>query len=122
MNPGMRILPLPNANGLGGRFSGWRSGKFLVLKKGNYPSRRMNHKVANGMKIWKGNGNTTTLSFCLKGLDILHKERRGDLKTMVMELFDGIPFYKSGPANKQYINHSFKLNNRFDINNVVTSF
>ena len=27
----------------------------------------MDHKLANGMKIWKRNGNTTTLLFSLKG-------------------------------------------------------
>jgi hypothetical protein len=41
---------------------------------GNYPSRRINHKLA--MKMWKGNGNTTTLLFSQKGLEILHEERR----------------------------------------------
>jgi hypothetical protein len=30
---------------------------------GNYPWRRMNHKLANSMKMWKGNGNTTTKYF-----------------------------------------------------------
>jgi hypothetical protein len=34
---------------------------------GNYPLRQMNHKLANGMKIWKGNVNTITLIFSLKG-------------------------------------------------------
>ena len=37
------------------------------------------------MKTWKGNGNTTTLLFSLKGLEILHQERRGQVKTIVME-------------------------------------
>ena len=38
MNPGMRISPLPIANGLpGGRMSGQRSGELLVLRMGNYP-------------------------------------------------------------------------------------
>ena len=45
-----------------------------------------------------------TLLFSLKGLEILHQERRGQMKTMVMEHFKGILFYKSGPANKQHIN------------------
>jgi hypothetical protein len=65
----------------------------------------MNHKLANGMKTWKGNGNTTTLLFSLKGLDILHQERRGQAKTMVMEHFNGILFHKSEPAKKQHTNH-----------------
>jgi hypothetical protein len=35
---------------------------------------RMNHKLANGMKMWKRNGNITILSFSLKGLKIAHKK------------------------------------------------
>jgi hypothetical protein len=45
---------------------------------GNYPGRRMNHKLANGMNMWRGNGNTTTL-FSLKGLEILHQERSNEI-------------------------------------------
>ena len=38
MNLGLRILLLPRANGLlGGRMRGYRSGKILLLRKGNYP-------------------------------------------------------------------------------------
>ena len=37
----------------------------------------MNHMLANGMKIWKGKWNTTTLLSSLKGLEILHQEGRG---------------------------------------------
>jgi hypothetical protein len=73
---------------------------------GNYPRRRMNHKLFNGKKMWKGNGNTTTLLFSPKRLVILHQERREQLKTMVMEHFNGILFHKSGPANKQHTNQS----------------
>jgi hypothetical protein len=58
--------------------------------------------LANGMKIWEGNGNTTTLVFSLKGLE----ERRGQVKTIVMEHFNGIVFHKSGPADKQHTNES----------------
>jgi hypothetical protein len=42
----------------------------------NYPSRPMNQMLTNGIKTWKGNGNTITLYFSLKGLEILHQERR----------------------------------------------
>ena len=56
----------------------------------------MNQKLANGMMMWKGNGNTTT-SFSLKGLEILYQERRGIL------------FRKSEPANKQYTNQSIHI-------------
>ena len=52
--------------------------------------------------MWKGNGNATSLLFSLKGLGTLHQERRGQVKTIVMENFNCILLYKSGPAN----NHS----------------
>ena len=64
----------------------------------------MNHKLTNGMKMWKGNGNTTTLLFFLKRLKIVHQEGRGQVKTKVMEHFIGILFHKSGSANKQHTN------------------
>jgi hypothetical protein len=64
----------------------------------------MNHKLANDMKMWKENKNTTTLLFSMKGLEILHQERRGQVKTIVMEHFNGILFQKSGPGNKQHTN------------------
>ena len=62
----------------------------------------------NGMKIWKGMGSTTTLLFFLKGLDILHQERRGKEKTIVLEHFNGILFHKSRHANKQHTNHHYQ--------------
>ena len=68
------------------------------------PFNRMNHKLANDMKMWKGNENATTLLFSLKRLEIVHQERRGQVKTMVMEHFNGILFHKSEPANKQHTN------------------
>ena len=58
----------------------------------------MNHMLANGMKMWKENGNTTTLLFSLKGIEILHKERIWQVKNIVMEPFNNIIFHKSGPA------------------------
>jgi hypothetical protein len=64
----------------------------------------VNHKLANGMKMWKGNWNSTTLLFSLKRLEIVHQERRGQVKTIVMEHFNGILFHKSGPADKQHAN------------------
>ena len=60
--------------------------------------------LSQDMKMWKGNCNTTT-SFSLKGLEILHQERRGQMKTIVMEHFNGILFHKSGLAYKQHTNH-----------------
>ena len=44
--------------------------------------------------------------FSLKRLEILHQERRGQVKIIVMQLFNGILFHKSGPANKHHTNHS----------------
>ena len=46
----------------------------------------MNHKLTNGMKMWKGNGNrpTATLLSSLKGFEILHQERRGQVNIIVM--------------------------------------
>ena len=62
---------------------------------GNYP-RKMSHKLAKDMEMWKENGNTTTLLFSLKGLDILHEERRGQVKTIVMDLLtSNIPINQS---------------------------
>ena len=66
----------------------------------------MSHKLANGMKRWKGNLNTTTLLFSLKGLEILNEERRGQVKTIVMEHFNSILFCISGPANQELTNQS----------------
>ena len=92
MNPGIRILPLPSANGLSeggwaGRDQGnyWTLGWETILEGGE-------PQLANGMKMWKRNGNTTTL-FSLKGLEIVHQEGRGQVKTMVMEHFNGILFH-----------------------------
>ena len=42
--------------------------------------------------------------FSQKGLEIVHQERRGQVKNIVMEHFNGILFQKSGPANKQHTN------------------
>jgi hypothetical protein len=57
------------------------------------------------MRMWKENeNNTTLLLFSLKVLEILHQERRGQVKSVVKEQFNSILFYKTGPANKQHIN------------------
>ena len=96
-NSGIRILPLLSANGLlGRRMSGQRSGQLLFIRMGDYPLKRMNHEQANGMKKETG--------ILPKGLEILHQERRGQMKTIIMEHFNGILFHKSGPANKQHTN------------------
>jgi hypothetical protein len=47
--------------------------------------------------MWKGSGNINTLLFSLKGLEILHQERRGQVN-------------KSGPANKQHTYQSITFN------------
>jgi hypothetical protein len=51
--------------------------------------------------MWKGNGNTTTLLFYLKELEIVPQERRGQLNTTMMKRFNSILFHKSRPAIKQ---------------------
>jgi hypothetical protein len=109
-NSGIRILPLLSANGiLGGKIRGYRLEQFLIFRIENYPWRRMNHKLANGMKIWNANGNTTTLLFSPKGLEILHQERRWLVDTLLMEHFESILSHKSGPINKQHTNQSHYL-------------
>ena len=57
----------------------------------NYPWRRINHKLLNCTKVWKGNGDTST--FSLKGLEILHQEWRWQVKSIFLQ--------KPGPANKK---------------------
>jgi hypothetical protein len=57
----------------------------------------------------------------LKGLEILHQERRGQLKTIVMDHFNGILFHKSGPANKQHTNQS-SINSRRNLKQDLQSF
>ena len=90
MNPGIRILPLTSVNGLpGGRMSGWRSERFLVLRMGNCSRRRIKCKLANGMKVWRGT-HTTTL-FSLKELEILHRATRGQVQYIVMEQCKAFP-------------------------------
>ena len=49
----------------------------------------------------KGNGNTTTLLFSLKRLQILHQERRGQVKTIVSENFNSILSHESGFVNME---------------------
>ena len=66
----------------------------------------MNHKLANGMKMGKGNKNTITFVFSLKGLKILYQDRREQVDTIVMDQFKSILFNKPGPANKQHIYQS----------------
>ena len=60
---------------------------------------QLNRKLANGMKMWKGNGNSTTLLFSMKGLEILHQERRGQVKNGTLQRH---PL----PANQQHTNPS----------------
>jgi hypothetical protein len=66
----------------------------------------MNHKLATSISTWKGNGNTTLL-LSLKGLEILHQERRGQVNTIETEHFKKILFHKSRAASKQ---HSIPIN------------
>jgi hypothetical protein len=61
----------------------------------------MESKLTNGMKMWKENRDTTTLSFSLKGLEIYIK-KEDDMNTTVKEHFNSILFRKSGHAKKQH--------------------
>ena len=72
-----------------------------MINSVNILERRMNLKLANVMEISKGNGNTTTLLFSLKGLQMLHQERRGHVNTLVIE-HSNILFHKFGPAKNQH--------------------
>ena len=76
---------------------------YKLLSIVNYAQR--SDRVTVSLHI-KGNRNTTTLLFSPKEFEIVHQERRGQVKTIVMEHFNGILFHKIGPANKQHINHS----------------
>ena len=60
--------------------------------------------------MWKGNGNTTILVFRLKGLEILHQERRGQVNT-VIEHLNRILFYKSRCVTKQHTYQSITYGN-----------
>ena len=66
----------------------------------------MNHQLANGIKMRKGNGNTATMLFSLNRLPILHQVRRVQVKTIVMEHLNGILFHNYGPGDKQNTNQS----------------
>ena len=70
--------------------------------------------MGNGMKMWKGNRNTTTLLF--SGPEVLHQGRRDHGKTRVMEHFNRILFYKSGPANKE---HTVLINKSINVKNNI---
>ena len=70
MNPGIRILPLSNSEGLlEWRMSVQKLEQLILVRTGKYPSRRMNTK----WNMWKENGDTTKLQFYLKGAEILHQ-------------------------------------------------
>ena len=84
----------------------------VFVRMGNYPWRRINHKLATSMKIWKGKGSTTTLLFSLKELEILHQERRDQVNTTVMEHFNS----KSRPADKQVTYQSITPINKSQLN------
>ena len=56
------------------------------------------------MPAWWDKVISITLRKVCKGLEIVHQERRGQVKAIVVEHFSGILFHKSGPANKQHTN------------------
>ena len=53
----------------------------------------MNHKRANAMKMWKGNRNTTTLSFSVKALQILHEEGRARVRVLGQFTCDAVLYF-----------------------------
>ena len=57
--------------------------------------------------------------FPLKGLKILHRERRGQVSTVMMEQFNSILLHKSGLANKQHTNQSIVSYNGTRFKNIV---
>ena len=63
----------------------------------------MNQRLVKGMKMWKGNGNITTLLFSLKRLEIVHQERRGQVKTKVIEHLNDILLHKFGPLTSSIL-------------------
>ena len=65
----------------------------------------MSYKLTIGVKMWKGNGNIPTPLFSLKRLEIVNQERRGQVKTIVIEHFNGILYHMSEPTNKQQTNY-----------------
>jgi hypothetical protein len=48
------------------------------------------------------------ITIFLKGLEILHRKRRGQVNTMVMDHFNSILFHKSTVLNKQQIYQSIR--------------
>ena len=76
---------------------------------GNYPWKHMNHKLTNGMAMWKGNGNTVALQFFLKAK--VYKKKEEAKWWPVTEHFNSIVFHKSIPVNKQHTYQSV-LNKR----------
>ena len=66
----------------------------------------MNHNMANGNEDVERKLANYRIIIFLDGLEILHQEKGGQVKTIVMEHFIDILFHKSGTANKQHINQS----------------
>ena len=54
--------------------------------------------------MWKGNGNATILLFSLKGLEILLRERRGQVSAIAMERFNAILFHNSTTSDNPSVN------------------
>ena len=86
----------------------------------------MDHKLPKDMEIWKGKGNRITLPFSLKGLEILHQKRRGQVNTILIEHFKSILFHKFRPTNKlhtyQLSSKASKINNTIYCNLILSTF
>ena len=59
--------------------------------------------MANGRKMWNGNVNITKLLFCLKIIEILHQERRGQVNTTVIEHINPDLVTSSTPINQSMV-------------------
>ena len=87
-----------------GKTSTKRSRELLLLRMGNYPWRRINHNLANGTKMKKGNGYTITLWFFPE-----RTEHFTSRKKRTSENHNNGTLQQQ-PANKQHTNHSISAN------------
>jgi hypothetical protein len=69
----------------------------------------MNHELANGREMWKGNESTTTLLFSLKRLEIVNQEIRGQVKTIIIPSSSTSPELLTSSIPTNWINERNKL-------------
>ena len=91
MNPGIRILPLPRANGIpGGRMNGQKVRATSCPQNGKISLKADEPQVDQRHEDVERNGNTTTLLFSLKRLGILYQETREQVKVIVLYCIKGV--------------------------------